>query len=149
MLASFSRLGIGEITAGRAGRKTQSPPMPPETHETKPSRRKRRWIYPGNWRFWVLTLPALFWTALAILLFWPGLSFDWSAGKWFSFQRSHAQSGLDYAIFRCGPLGIEKQVFDIAPGAIKLGFDFNNTPAALGAGYGWDTGRIAIIFWKR
>jgi hypothetical protein len=168
VLASFSRLGIPEITPGRAGRKTQSPHMhPPKTTEAAPSRRKRPWLCPWNWRFWILTLPVLFWTGLAILLFWPGLSFDWSAGERLSFCRGQkltesypgGLTGIESTIrgggftecaaFRCGPLAIERQAFDIAHDDDIRGFKSGSNPDASGFAYGWDTGAIYVLLWKR
>lgn len=124
----------------------------PETTEAAPPRRKRRWLYPWNWRFWMFTLPVMFWTGLAILFFWPGISGQWSLGEWLKFRRERRvvqfRSGIgpieaDLASLRCGRLGIAKTVFASPPGTISPGFNSRNTMVA----FGWSTGTIIVGFW--
>ena len=111
--------------------------------------RKRRWLSPLNWRFYVFLLPAVFRAGLAFLLFWPGLSCDWRRVQWLYAYRQQLgppQEKLDYAAFRCGPLGIE--MIDYPSKSSTSGFFSDGNAATSIFGFGWGTGIIFVKYWK-
>lgn len=119
------------------------------TPPTEPMQRKRRWLSPRNWRFYVFLLPALFWGGLAILFFWPGLSCSWRPAQWLYAYRERlgpAWSELDHAAFRCGPLGME--MIDYPSRFSTSGFFSEGGATDPVFGFGWGTGLIFIKYWK-